>query len=306
LVGDLEVLEFMVVGREKLWPLFFAIVAIGALILLSAAFRDIELSSQGQPLPQPTAQEQEEFLAPERTDLVQYLYLVVFIAGATLMMLAFVYLLLSREAKKQALKQLLVLALVFGVLLLTQDRSEILPEQIEPPEPELPLVEAAPGGLGEAAPAVDREFSADSPTWLVWIVASVLALAVAGGLVSAGWFLWGRTRGPTDVLEQLAEEAQVALDALRAGADLQDTVLRCYRDMNRVLQLRKGIVRERAMTAREFESSLGEFGLPGEQVRQLTRLFEAVRYGAKLPQEYEARLAMDCLSAIVQACRSAP
>jgi hypothetical protein len=294
----------MVGLRDRLWPLLFAIVAIGALILLSAAFQDLDLSSQGQPLPQPTAQEQQQYLAPERTDLVEYLYLAVFIAGATLMILAFFYLLLSREARKQAFKQLLVLAAVFGILLLTQDRSEILPEQIESPEPDLAMVEEAPEGVGEAVPAAEREFNADSPAWLVWVTASVLALAVAGGLVSAGWFLWGRTRSPTEVLEQLAEEAQVALDALRAGADLRDAVLRCYQDMNRVVRVQKGIVRERAMTAREFERLLGEFGLPAEQVRRLTRLFEAVRYGAKAPQEYEARQAMDCLAAIVQACRS--
>jgi hypothetical protein len=283
-----------------------SIVALVALVLLATALGELELSTEGQPLPRPEATEQQEFEALEISNILEYIQVAVFIAGTTLMVLALVYLVVSREAKGQALRQLLVVALIFALLFLTQDRSELLPEQVAPPEPLAPIVEEASGDPGEAVPNAEREFSATPPAWLVWIVASVLALALAAVVVSAGRYIWDRTRGSKEVLEQLAQEAQTALEALQAGADLRDTVLRCYWDMNQVLQLQKGIVRERAMTAREFERFLGESGLPDVQVRRLTRLFEAVRYGGKAPQEYEVHQAMDCLAAIVQACRSAP
>ena len=106
-------------------------------------------------------------------------------------------------------------------------------------------------------------------------------------------------------MEQLAKEAKGALDALKGGAELRDTVMRCYFEMSRVVSEERGIRRERAMTPREFEERLGELGLPERHVVQLTRLFEGVRYGSKETGEREADQAVASLSAIVDACRSA-
>ncbi len=58
------------------------------------------------------------------------------------------------------------------------------------------------------------------------------------------------------------------------------------------------------MTAQEFEQFLKDAGLPKEPLRQLTRLFEDVRYGTKVPSEKEERQAVRCLTAIAKACRS--
>jgi hypothetical protein len=41
------------------------------------------------------------------------------------------------------------------------------------------------------------------------------------------------------------------------------------------------------------------------QIIQLTRLFEAVRYGTRAPDEREERQAVDCLTAVIEAARSA-
>jgi hypothetical protein len=114
--------------------------------------------------------------------------------------------------------------------------------------------------------------------------------------------VWRRIHPPESPLERLAREAEQALGALQAGADLRDTVLRCYVEMGRVVREAKGLAREAAMTPREFEHSLGEAGLPQDRVRQLTRLFEDVRYGAKSAGVREEQQAVDCLGAIVEAC----
>lgn len=98
--------------------------------------------------------------------------------------------------------------------------------------------------------------------------------------------------------------AQDALEALRGGADLKDTVVHCYREMGQVLMKKRGITRTKDMTPREFENSLQHSFLPHESLYQLTRLFEEIRYGNKAPGEKESRNAVRCLTAIIKACET--
>ena len=92
----------------------------------------------------------------------------------------------------------------------------------------------------------------------------------------------------------------------QAGGDLRDAVLRCYRDMSRVLGERQGLARAQSATPREFEAQLAAAGLRDEHIRRLTRLFERVRYGARRADAGEEREALACLTAIVQAYGRAP
>jgi hypothetical protein len=70
---------------------------------------------------------------------------------------------------------------------------------------------------------------------------------------------------------------ETALAALESGAELHNVVLRCYEEMTRLLNEARGIRRPQAMTAREFELTLTQLGLPEEPVVSLTRLFEEAR-----------------------------
>jgi hypothetical protein len=133
-----------------------------------------------------------------------------------------------------------------------------------------------------------------------------LAVLLSAGLVGIAWFIWRRSRRPAGPLEQLAQEARQALVALEGGADVQDTVMRCYFEMSRILSEQRGISRSETMTPREFELRLKGAGLPDGDVEQLTRLFESVRYGARVPGEQEERQAAACLRAIAKACKSSP
>jgi hypothetical protein len=81
--------------------------------------------------------------------------------------------------------------------------------------------------------------------------------------------------------------------------------MRCYYEMSRVLRQQRGIRRDQAMTPREFAIFLEEAGLPVEAVGRLTRLFEQVRYGAKVPDRREEAQALASLEAVVAFCRSA-
>jgi Flp pilus assembly protein TadB len=138
------------------------------------------------------------------------------------------------------------------------------------------------------------------------VVATVVVALVGAALIAAvARAIWRRRQRPSTSLDQLAEQAQDAIDAIEAGADLKDTVTRCYFEMVQVLREERGIQRQRAMTPREFEARLEEAGIPTAQVRRLTRLFEEVRYGDKSLGDEEERQAVISLTSIVRFCRSA-
>jgi hypothetical protein len=235
--------------------------------------------------------------SPPGGKILETLYMVVVILAQILLPISIVYLILSPEARKRALKSLGGLLWILALLLWVRVRPDFFSELETQP------LDRSPQD-GVAAPTV--EFVADPPRWLVLVTALGLAVLVAAALLGIAWFVWRRGRRPESPLERLAREAQDALEALRAGADLRNTIIRCYFEMSRVLREQRGIKREETMTTREFERHLQEVGLPGEHVQQLTRLFEGVRYGDKVPGEHEERQAIACLMAIIEACKSLP
>jgi uncharacterized membrane protein YhaH (DUF805 family) len=290
--------------RSRVWALLFIGAAIVALIFLAAAFRNLELSSQGRPLPSPAQMEPGPTVAPPTAPFLVYAYLALFFLGLVLMPILFVLAMRSPHARKELLKRILALAWIITILLVARMCSDESEQIDEEPIRAQPTAEAAPLAL-EDAPPLRPEAIGEPPLWAVWAATLALGILLAGGLVAGVWIIWRRLHPPTP-LEQLAQEAQHALDSLLDGADLRDTVMRCYLAMSRTLKRHKGIRRDEDMTPREFERSLAETGLPGEQVHQLTRLFEAARYGARAPSAGDARQAIHCLTAIVEACRSAP
>ena len=56
-----------------------------------------------------------------------------------------------------------------------------------------------------------------------------------------------------------------------------------------------------ATTPREFAQYLAASGVRDQHIQQLTRLFEGARYGAQPPSVRDERVAVECLTAIVQA-----
>lgn len=208
------------------------------------------------------------------------------------------------DLRKRMLREVLrlVVILLLASILMNSGFMENLTQMVEPVD--LSNAEAPEMEMGESELADLPEFEANSPPWLTWIASFVLALALVAGVMRLVWSM--SRRMPTSTpMQDLAKEAQAALDALHSGADFRNTIIRCYREMSEVLRTQRGIQRDEAMTPREFEERLTRHGLPGDPVRQLTRLFEWVRYGAAAPGELEEDQAITSLSAIVEACRSA-
>jgi hypothetical protein len=167
------------------------------------------------------------------------------------------------------------------------------------------LVASSQRGLGSdeaylpapVAPMLTSPLGAPPPglAWLIWgglvLLTALLAAAVAR-----------RTRRPPQP-DRLAQEAEQALQALRDGLDLKSVIIRCYRQMSLALQQEQGLARDEAMTAREFERLLTRRGVPAEPVQQLTRLFEAVRYGQAPPSPADEQQAIECLTTILEYSR---
>jgi hypothetical protein len=284
-------------------------VAISSALILAAALSRLELRA-GQPFPL------AGILDALRAGGFQFSGgisvppgLIQVIAGCLwlLFFISIVAFVISPEVRKGVFRRLVIylfwLLLFFSVIRALQSNLLQFP-QLDPQGP----AELLPADLTDPAEVmpVPPDFIVDPPQWIV-IAVTVTLVAILLGLM---WGLWRFFAGPrtkqTTTLEQLTGEAQQALAGLQAGADLKDTVMRCYFDMNQILSKQHNVHRETGMTAREFEIYLAESGFSDDHVEQLTRLFETVRYGRKRPGQKEEKEAAACLTAIVQAYGRSP
>ena len=283
-------------------------IALVAMLLLSAGVSELELLP-GESAPGTEVESESlEGIPPEIDEVLSTAFRVfaaIIVVGLPVVIISS---LLTPEARKNLLKGMVPLILL-GLLVYGAFRaSSNLEEALQPtptavagtPEP-TPASEAVTGVVLEEAGGIDTA----APEWLIWAAIVTLALFLALVLVGAvRLVLRYRVRQPSPLAE-LAEQAEDAAEAIRAGADLHDTVLLCYYRMSQTLEERRGIWRERGMTPREFETYLARSGIPVEHVRRLTRLFEKVRYGAKMIEAEDERQALSSLGAIVEYCRSA-
>lgn len=188
--------------------------------------------------------------------------------------------LLSAEVRRaivQELKRAIVIVTIIAAIVIVLRRLNLSGRQREP----LPGLQQAP----------------DMPHWIAHpsaLAAFIIGFLLLGLLLVIGWRAWLR-RQPRP-LQRLAGEARATVRDLRAGRDFRDAISECYYRMCRVLEEERRIKRADGMTPREFAHYLEEVGLSSGQAMRLTRLFEAVRYGARTPGAREEREAIECLS----------
>jgi hypothetical protein len=212
-----------------------------------------------------------------------------------------VVVLLPPEMRKRLLKQLV--RMLLGILLLLY-LLKIKPDILSNLFPSQNL------GAGQGAtPQVDAIPPPvfDPPQvsgWVSFVTAFLLFLLAA--LVFRGLYNWWMLRNQKTVvslpLNEIAEAARTSLLNLSSTGSAQDKIIQCYADMSHVVDARRGLNREYAMTPAEFAVRLESAGLPPEPVKRLTRLFEAVRYGARLSGQGDVDEAIACLTSILKYC----
>ena len=282
--------------HRKRWLLFILGVGVVALLLLSAGLSELEFLP-GQPFPLGYVPGGVGGTSGQMAEIYGIVSRVLIIIAALLLPVSIIYFFTSREARKRVLLNFLrLLVALVSVYVLAQ----LIRLNTFAPEQGLP--QAFPDVAGESS-VVDVD--AAPPPWFLAAVSVGFALLVAAALVGIGWLVWHRRRRTMHPLRQLVQQAEEAIEAIQAGADLRNTVMRCYYEMSRVLRQQRGIRRDQAMTPREFAAFLEETGLPTGAVERLTELFEQVRYGAKVPGREEEAQALACLETIVAFCRSA-
>ncbi len=218
------------------------------------------------------------------------------------LILVLIILRLSLQERRKFLWGLVRLAFLGIILLifmskLTSGPSTVIPET---PEAGVAVTPAASGTEAAALPAPPAQFTPPQVSpWVAYLVTLFILLSITG--------VWGfilrrrKTIRPVP-LDELAGIAQSAVGDLQAGREWGSTILECYFRMTRVVGERRGFKRRASLTPAEFAVELERARLPIEAIHRLTRLFERVRYGAKVSTRKDIDEAVHCLESIVQAC----
>lgn len=157
-----------------------------------------------------------------------------------------------------------------------------------------------PGEVNQPSVSYDFTPLGQPPQVLQWLVA-------AGAVLGLAFLAYRALRfKPRQAMaeEGIRAEAELAVQALKAGHKLENVILRCYQEMSRSLQESLGIERDRAMTVGEFETALKDQGFPADPVQQLSSLFEIARYGNQIMREEDETQAIESLHAIIDFCRA--
>jgi hypothetical protein len=161
---------------------------------------------------------------------------------------------------------------------------------------------------GESSAASTIPFEPQPPGWLLWAALAASSLVAAAGVT--GVVLFVLRHRPGSARQRMAAQSQAAIDSILSGADIRNVVVRCYREMTLIVSDELGIQRQTAITPSEFALILERWGLPSRPVRDLTEVFEEIRYGnaaaaAGMPPGAAAereRRALDSLALIARFC----
>jgi hypothetical protein len=272
--------------------LIFLLIALFALILLSASLSNLELVP-GAPFPGASNSEGARFIEKVWPQLATYPS--PFLEG--LMALVFSSLLIYifvRLIKIVNLRDILRPVLILMILLLAM---------ILLPRTPINPVATEPGTYTEIATPTPKTYIVTPlgapPPILIWLTGIILILGLSIPIIG---IMRQRLRSVVSD-DPILREAEIAVAALLDGQNFSDVILRCYFEMTNAIQLEHGISREKNLTVREFEQQLDEQGFPSQPVQNLTALFEKARYGIEMIRDEDHDLALESLGAIIRYCK---
>jgi hypothetical protein len=273
-------------GKRKVLMLFG--LAVLLTMMIAASLPQLELQP-GMPLP--SFENGEVMLAPIAEEPLAVISVSEFVKSLFILILAgsmlYAIYKLVRGSDWRSLgsivQPLMFVILITGVIIFL---VMVLPKTQGDLPVELPIPSETPRATSPLGPV---------PPALFWLVG--IGLLVCSILLGIWIFGPSPKRGTT--IDLVGLEAENALQALKNGLDLKDVIVNCYRQVSLVLEKEQGIEREDSMTTREFENLLEAAGAPHDPIHELTRLFEAVRYGKWQANPTDEQKALHCLEAIM-------
>ncbi len=263
-----------------------------ALILLATGISSVDLQNQTNYV-LPTQASQDVVLLPASN--MSDFYKVLGVVTSAIVILTIIYLIIDPKARKRFLSAMIPLTLLLIAIYYYMKRVQNANQAQTTPEagaPQPPF-----GGQQPNSITIQPFLPSTTSPWLIFGV----SLALVAVILLALFWVWRMTRPPASLppLIELANSAQKALDSIFGGEDIREVILRCYREMNVIASEKRSVIRPDYLTPRAFTSKLAAAGLPADQVERLTRLFEAVRYGAWKPSRQDEQEAINCLEAVV-------
>jgi hypothetical protein len=212
-----------------------------------------------------------------------------------------VVLLLPPELRKRLLQQVIRFALFMLALVLALRYRLIHLPEFE--SAELPQGQSGFQTLG--GPEEPLAFVAPAlPAWITYLI-SLFLMGLLSFSAFAIYRIWARRRVlRSSSLKLIAAAARTSLNDLAEGRQWGNVVVEAYARMTDAVASARGVRRDVAWTPREFAARLAPKGLPASAVNELTRLFEAARYGGSLADAIATRRARSCLESILAACGS--
>jgi len=286
--------------EKKPLVLLLAVLALGALIVLSVSLRNVTFGS-AQPIGREETEQvasppQASFVDDSESSLESQIALIV----AFVVFFALIGVLLSKEARKRLFIFLFRMVFTVWALYFVFNRYPGLLDFLNP----------AQGGTAPRPTSLESGTSLPSPVFtppeetpmLNYVISLLIVLGVIF-LIWRAYRAWQVMDQRTAVsLQDLARIARSSLRDLSDGRESTDVIMNCYFRMSDTVSDRKNLQRGVGMTPAEFAFRLEEAGLPGDAVRRLTRLFENVRYGARKAGPKDVNEAVACLTTILQYC----
>lgn len=282
--------------------LVFSLVAVLFVFLLAAGLTGLELLP-GEPQAFGWAFQFMDFSGASipANDNIMKVVRVIYIIALVLFPVWVVYMIVNPKARKRFLRDMIFFTTMIVMILMIANRFSEMEREEEEEQGFGEFGQPPEFGLPEES-AFDP--NAGPPESIVWIASLVVSLFIVILVAVVVWIIWRSRRREVSAVERIALEVQNALDDLEAGADFRNVVIRCYSEMVQTLKKERNIQRSGNLTPREFEDALDSLGFPNQPVHELTHLFEGVRYGRKEITRREELIAVDSLSAILDACRS--
>ncbi|MFC1936037.1 DUF4129 domain-containing protein [Chloroflexota bacterium] len=278
--------------KTKYFSLIFLAVALVSLILLAASLSNLQLKP-GTPFPSGGNSDNVPQSVPA-IPAVQTYSLPILQGVFALIFVILMISVLARLTVLENLKKILWLILAMVILfILTYMTPDTAPgESIFFPN-ESPQITIPPSTNYSFTPL------GQPPQELIWLVIIALVLSI-------GFLAFKILKRPYSMQleDQLLQEAEFAVNALKSGMDLRNVIIHCYFEMTRSLKEEQGIERSHNTTAQEFGEWLELKGFPPVPVHQLTYLFEKARYGKGQMSNNDEKTAVESLDEIIQFCRN--